>query len=314
VTLDTPSGTTVSTADAVWLRAVAEIVVVAVVVTGRVVAVNVAVVAPPAIVTEAGTVAADVLLETSATETPPAGAGPLIVTVPVESPPPPIELGLSVSPLNVGGFTVRVALNDVLPIDAVITGDWTEGTPNVVTVAVALVWPAGTVTVVGTVAAEVILELRLTTLPPVGASPLRVTVAVDEVPPITEVGDRVIPVSAAGVIVRFFEVGLPLNVAVIAATVLEATPFVTMEKLTCVLPAVTVTVAGTTAAALLDERLTTDPPAGAATGMTTTFAVVVVPPIVVVGLRFKVMSVGVLTVRTAVTDPLPVAVIVEVVS
>ena len=76
----------------------------------------------------------------------------------------------------------------------------------------------------------------------------------------------------------------------------------------------TVTEEGTTAAALLEDSVTTEPPTGAGTGMITVLAVVVEPPIVVVGLRFKVIRVGVLTVRTAVDVPFPVAVIVDVVS
>lgn len=74
-----------------------------------------------------------------------------------------------------------------------------------------------------------------------------------------------------------------------------------------------VTEDGTTAAALFEDSVTTEPPTGAGTGMTTVLAVVGVPPIVVVGLKLRVMRVGVLTVRTAVAVPFPVAVIVDVV-
>lgn len=44
------------------------------------------------------------------------------------------------------------------------------------TVKVAEVAPAGTVTDVGTVATAVLLEVSVTTVPPVGAGPVRVTV------------------------------------------------------------------------------------------------------------------------------------------
>ncbi len=57
----------------------------------------------------------------------------------------------------------------------------------VLTVNVPLVYPAMTVTLDGTVAADALLE-RLTTAPPLGAAPLRVTVPVDEDPPLTLVG------------------------------------------------------------------------------------------------------------------------------
>ena len=55
--------------------------------TGCVLTVNVAVVAPAATVTEAGTPAAGLLVE-SVTTAPPAGAAPFRVTVPVAEPPP----------------------------------------------------------------------------------------------------------------------------------------------------------------------------------------------------------------------------------
>jgi hypothetical protein len=61
-------------------------------------------------------------------------------------------------------------------------------TATVVTVNVALVAPAATVTLVGTVATEVLLLLSVTTAPPVGAALLNVTVPVDVAPPVTELG------------------------------------------------------------------------------------------------------------------------------
>ena len=63
-------------------------------VTVLVVTVKVAVVLPAATVTEAGTVAEPLLLE-SETETPPAGAAALKVTVPVEVPPLTTLVGLT---------------------------------------------------------------------------------------------------------------------------------------------------------------------------------------------------------------------------
>jgi hypothetical protein len=81
-------------------------------------AVNVALVAPAGTVTVEGTLAAALLLD-SVTCTPPAGAGPLSVTVPVEdptppTPPTPLE-GFSISALTVGGVTVS-ATDLVTPV------------------------------------------------------------------------------------------------------------------------------------------------------------------------------------------------------
>jgi hypothetical protein len=58
----------------------------------------------------------------------------------------------------------------------------------VLTVNVALLAPAATVTVAGTVAAAVVPLIRETTAPPVGAGPLSVTVPVEGDPPVTLVG------------------------------------------------------------------------------------------------------------------------------
>ena len=65
-------------------------------VTGLVLTVKAAVVAPAGTATLEGTLAAPLLLE-SATCAPPAGAGPLSVTVPVEEFPPETLVGFSVS-------------------------------------------------------------------------------------------------------------------------------------------------------------------------------------------------------------------------
>ena len=65
--------------------------------TALVATVNAALVAPAAIVTLAGTLAAVVLLLESATCAPPTGAGPLSVTVPVDEFPPTTLVGFSVS-------------------------------------------------------------------------------------------------------------------------------------------------------------------------------------------------------------------------
>ena len=77
-----------------------------------VVTVNVAVVAPAATVTLAGTCAAAVLLLVSVTTAPPTGAGLSNVTVPVEETPPNTDVGLRLTELRVatGAVTVKVAV------------------------------------------------------------------------------------------------------------------------------------------------------------------------------------------------------------
>lgn len=65
---------------------------------------------------------------------------------------------------------------------------------------VAVVAFARIVTVDGTVAAAVLLLDRAMTAPPVGAGPLRTTVAVELLPPITLVGFKVTDWGGGGVI------------------------------------------------------------------------------------------------------------------
>jgi hypothetical protein len=61
-------------------------------------------------------------------------------------------------------------------------------TALVLTVNVALVAPAATVRLAGTVAAAVLSLIRETDAPPLGAGPLSVTVPVEGDPPVTLVG------------------------------------------------------------------------------------------------------------------------------
>ena len=73
----------------------------------------------------------------------------------------------------------------------------------VVTVNVALLAPAATVTLAGTVAAAVLSLERETAAPPLGAGPLRVTVPAEGDPPITLIGlsatdDSVAPPGGGG--------------------------------------------------------------------------------------------------------------------
>ena len=86
------------------------------------------------------------------------------------------------------GVTVSVAVWVAPPKDAEMVTVVDAATALVLTVNVALVAPATTVTLDGTLAATVLLLESVTTAPPDGAAPLNVTVPVEEFPPVTLVG------------------------------------------------------------------------------------------------------------------------------
>lgn len=170
-----------------------------------------------------------------------------------------------------------------------------EVTAVVVAVKVAVVLPAATLTLAGT-AAEALLLDRLTAMPPAGAAPVRVTVPVEELPPATEAGFSASDISAgpepAGVIVSDAVWLIPPYVAVIVAVVPELTALVATVKVVVVLPAGTVTLAGTAAEMLLLDSKTAMPPAGAA-AFSVTVAVDDEPPATEVGLSANADGAGV---------------------
>ena len=90
---------------------VAVIFAVVVAVTAAVFATKMPEVFPDAMVTDPGTVAEPLLLERE-TEIPPIGAAVPMVTVPLDVFPPFTEAGLSVRPVSIGGFIVRLAEAD----------------------------------------------------------------------------------------------------------------------------------------------------------------------------------------------------------
>jgi len=103
--------------------------------------------------------------------------------------PPRTEVGDTEMPASPIGLIVRVAVTDVAPAVAVIVGADPVVEANVIIVNVAVLDPAATVTVAGTVALE-LLEVSVRTVPPAGAALEIVTVAVDELPAMTVVGDN----------------------------------------------------------------------------------------------------------------------------
>src|SRR2546425_7803514 len=98
------------------------------------------------------------------------------------------------------GVTVSTAILVAPPKLAEMVAEVDAVTDTVVTVNVALVAPAGTVTLPtgGTLAAAGLLLERVTTAPPAGAAPLRVTVATEELPPTTLVGLSTKPETVRG--------------------------------------------------------------------------------------------------------------------
>jgi hypothetical protein len=122
-----------------------------------------------------GTGIAAALLLIKLTVTPPAGALPLNCTVPVAPWPLVRLLGLKVSCVTTGARIVSVLvfvlpLSEAVSVATICDVTGTVGTPNTTLVA-----PAGIVTVEGTRALPLLLEI-CTVIPPVGAGPPRVTV------------------------------------------------------------------------------------------------------------------------------------------
>ena len=102
-------------------------------------------------------------------------------TSPEADAPPMMGFGLTNNPPNKGD-TVRVFCPT--PEAVILTGVWdfTGGVAAVVMVNTPVVDPPGTVLLAGTVAREVMLLVRLTTVPPVGEGWFSVTVPVGLAP------------------------------------------------------------------------------------------------------------------------------------
>ena len=135
--------------------------------------------------------------------------------------------------------------------------------PNVSTWNVAVVDPAGTVTMAGTLASA-LEELRVSGYPAAGAGPLSVTVPMDVFPPGTLVGDTERLATVGGLTVSDVATVTPADVAVRLANVSLATGNVEKLKAAEIAPAGTRTLAGaeSTDGALVPRRTVT-PPAGA---------------------------------------------------
>ena len=104
---------------------------------------------------------------------------------------------------------MTVRFPDTLLVPYVAVTDTTVAVLSgvVVTVKVALVWPAATVTLAGVVAA-VLLSCNLTSAPPGGAGPLSIKVPVELFPPVTGLGLKVTADTRRGLTVRAADIVL----------------------------------------------------------------------------------------------------------
>jgi hypothetical protein len=166
-----------------------------------VVAVKVTVFVPAGTVTVAGTDTSVVSVFVSVTTSPDGPAGPTRVTVPVEEVPPTTEVGENAMLERPGASMLRSAVSATPPSVAVIVAVAVLETECVVTVKVVDVVPAVMVTLEGT-ELSVVSEVESETTVSTGAGKDKLTVAVDELPPITAVGDKVKPVSDVMLIVE----------------------------------------------------------------------------------------------------------------
>src|SRR6266850_2249801 len=205
---------------------------------------------------------------------------PLVVTVSV-----------AVCPGGGAGVTVSVAVLVAPPYEPVIVTGVDALTAAVVIANVALVLPAAIVTLAGTVAALVLLLDSVMTAPPAGAALVSLAVPCEAVPPVTLVGftetDESDAGGGGGETVNAALLVAPPNEPEIVTDVDEATGCVVTVNVLLVLPAATVTLAGTVATVvLLLDIVTTAPPLGAA-ALSVTVPVVELPPTALVGLTLN---------------------------
>ena len=166
---------------------------------------------------------------------------------------------------HVGNYsTVSVAVCVVEPTVAVIVTVCADGVADVRIVKVAVVLPCATVTVVGTVARNALLDFSCTTCPPNCAGPDSVTVPLALLPPATVVGDTVTLCNwpaACGFTVRLAvaDPAVP-SVAVIVTVCAALTVKVVMVKVALAWPKGMFTVPGVDAKAVpLDVTLRLTP-------------------------------------------------------
>ena len=168
--------------------------------TGFVKILNVAEVCPVATVTLGCTIAAILLSPDRITTAPGAGAGKFNVTRPVVLV-PPVTIGVVIVTDASAKEELMVSEAECVPLRfPEIVADVSAATRLVVTVNVAVVAPANTVTLAGTVAVALSLD-SVTMAPADGAAAFKVTVPVEETPPVTLVGFTATESNAGGLMV-----------------------------------------------------------------------------------------------------------------
>jgi hypothetical protein len=175
-----------------------------------------AVVAPAVTVTEAGTVS-EVLLLVSVTAEPTAGAGWVRVTVQVLTPLGPRLVGLQDrAETSVGATKVRVVVRKLPFKAAVMVALWFVGKSPALTMKLAKVAPAGTVTDAGIVSSALLSDN--VTVAPEDAGSFKPTVQVVEAPEATVPGLQLKDVKLSGTVVTV----PPVAVVAIAFPPIEA--------------------------------------------------------------------------------------------
>ena len=120
----------------------------------------------------------------------------------------------------------------------------TARTPDVLTANVALVAPAGTLTLAGTVSTAGRLLVSVVMTPPAGAGAVSVMVPTAEAPPTTELTFTPTEATAGGVTVSVAALVLPLKAALIVTGVAVVTVEVFTGKVALVVPPRTVMLTG----------------------------------------------------------------------
>jgi len=151
-----------------------------------------------------------------------------------------------------------------------------------------------------------LLLVSVTVNPPVGATPLSMTVPVEEPPPDSVEGFKDSEERTGGKIASVLPIELAPRDTVILADVFAATGDVEIPNVVVLVPAGTDTDVGTFAAAWLLVTAITSPPTGAAE-LILIEPVALAPPVKLVGTNEKVENVGALTVNTAEAELAPIA-------